>query len=445
MSSPPQALADMPAAWTQPPVAGTREAGASPEGASRRVTGPWWLAIDDPVLHGLLEQAGEVSSVRIARERLAEASASLRVARAVMGPEVVASAGGSYSAPGDDAVRQSTRSAAVGLAYDFDVSGALDARTRVARAQAEARSEAVEAARIAARELCVRLYAAYTAATEQRQVARQSVRAFEDALAIAESRARAGLGAQVDVVQARAALAATRATLPRLNAAREGARLGLEALLGLLPGSLTAALERVESVPAVDAAQPLRTPLDVVSQRPDLRVAERELAAAAAGSDAAIRDRWPRLTLGALLGVQSVRVSGPLAGDGLVSSLVAGLAGPLFDGGRLASLVDAARARERAAAMAYRQAALVALSEVEEGISSLAQAQAEDALAAASAEAATARLALVGSRWRGGLSPFLDVVLAEQSLQAAHAQRVLSRTRLLETFARLSTAVGAGS
>jgi outer membrane protein TolC len=173
-------------------------------------------------------------------------------------------------------------------------------------------------------------------------------------------------------------------------------------------------------------------------------VAERELAAAAAGTDAAMRDRWPRLTLGALLGVQSVRVSGPLAGDGLVSSLVANLAGPLFDGGRLESLADAARARERAAAMAYRQAALVALSEVEEGLSGLVQAQAEDARTAESVEAAAARLALMGSRWRAGLSPFLDVALAEQSLQSARAQRVLSRARLLEIFARLSTAVGAG-
>jgi NodT family efflux transporter outer membrane factor (OMF) lipoprotein len=426
------------------PVAAVRDAVASSGAPSRAATGPWWLAVDDPVLHVLLEQAGEVSSVRIARERLAEASASLRVARAVMGPEVVGSAGGSVSAPGEDAIRQSVRSAAVGIAFEFDVSGALDARAVAARAQAEARAEAVEAVRIAAREFCVRLYAAYAAASEQREVVRQSVRAFEDALAIAESRARAGLGAQIDVVQARAALAAARATLPRLDAARDGARLGLEALLGLLPGSLTAALERVGIVPAVDAAWPLRTPLEVVSLRPDLRVAERELAAAAAGTDAAMRDRWPRLTLGALLGVQSVRVSGPLAGDGLVSSLVANLAGPLFDGGRLESLADAARARERAAAMAYRQAALVALSEVEEGLSGLVQAQAEDARTAESVEAAAARLALMGSRWRAGLSPFLDVALAEQSLQSARAQRVLSRARLLEIFARLSTAVGAG-
>jgi outer membrane protein TolC len=194
----------------------------------------------------------------------------------------------------------------------------------------------------------------------------------------------------------------------------------------------------------VDPSRPLRTPLEVVALRPDLRVAELELAAAAAGSLAALRDRWPRLTLGALLGVQSVRVPGPLAADGLVSSLVAGLAGPLFDAGRLEARADAARSRERVAAIAYRQAALAALSEVEEGLSGFAQADAEDALNAAAVDAAEERLALVRTRWRGGLSAFLEVVLAEQSLQAANAQRVASRMRMLETFARLSTAVGAG-
>jgi multidrug efflux system outer membrane protein len=127
-----------------------------------------------------------------------------------------------------------------------------------------------------------------------------------------------------------------------------------------------------------------------------------------------------------------------------VSSLVAGIAGPLFDAGRLEARADAARARERIAAIAYRQAAIVALSEVEDGLSGLAQAWSEDGFNAAAVAAAAARLALVRSRWRSGLSPFLDVVLAEQALQAARAQRVLSRTATLETFARLSTAVGAG-
>jgi outer membrane protein TolC len=96
------------------------------------------------------------------------------------------------------------------------------------------------------------------------------------------------------------------------------------------------------------------------------------------------------------------------------------------------------------AAIAYRQAALAALSEVEDGLSGLAQADAEDALNAVAVDAAEERLALARTRWRSGLSPFLDVVLAEQSLQAANAQRIASRTRMLETFARLSTAVGAG-
>jgi NodT family efflux transporter outer membrane factor (OMF) lipoprotein len=407
-------------------------------------TSPWWHAVDDPLLHRLLAQAGEVSSVRIARERLDEAAAALRVARAALAPLVTGAGDGRFTAPGDDAVRQSTRGAAIAIDHDFDLSGARDARSRSARALAEARADGVDAARIAAREMTVRLYAAYASAVEQRQVALVSVQAFEDALSMAAARARAGLGTQVDVVQARAALTAARASLPQLEAARTRARLGLEALLGLLPGALAAPLGGIEAVPAIDLSLPLRAPLEVVALRPDLRVAERELAAAASATSAAVRDRWPRLTLSALLGVQSVRVPGPIAADGVVSSLVAGIAGPLFDAGRLEAAADAARARERIAAIAYRQAAIVALSEVEDGISGLTQAHAEDGLKVAAVEAAAARLALAGSRWRSGLSPFLDVVLAQQALQSARAQHVLSRARMLETFARLSTAVGIG-
>jgi outer membrane protein TolC len=157
-----------------------------------------------------------------------------------------------------------------------------------------------------------------------------------------------------------------------------------------------------------------------------------------------LRDRWPKLTLDVLIGVQSVRIAGPLAGDGLTSSLLAGLTGPLFDAGRLAARADAARARERAAAIAYRQAALEALGEVEDGLQRLAQAMAEDDQNAVAADAAAARVALARSRWRAGLVPFLDVVLAEQALHAANAERALSRSRMLESFARLSAAVGLG-
>lgn len=440
-----EALPGIPPAWTMASAA-TDGAGIAGTATLRmrapEAARPWWLAVDDPLLHRLLAQAGEVASVRIARERLDEAGASLRAARAALLPVVTGTGGTSLSAPGDGAVRQSIRSAAVWIDHDFDLSGAVDARARAERARVEARAEGVDAARIVAREMTVRLYAAYAGAAEQRQVTLNSVQAFEDALSIAAARARAGLGAQIDVVQARAALAAARAMLPRLEAGRERARLGLESLLGLLPGTLAVPLGGIEAVPAVDATLPLHTPLDVVSLRPDLRIAERELAAAAAGTSAALRDRWPRLTLAAVLGLQSVRVPGPIAGDGVVSSLVAGIAGPLFDAGRLEATADAARARERMAAIAYRQAAIVALSEVEDGISGLTQAHAEDRLNMAAVDAAGERLALVRARWRSGLSPFLEVVLAEQALQSALAERVLSRTRVLETFARLSTAVG---
>jgi multidrug efflux system outer membrane protein len=446
-----EGLPAVPGGWTMAPATaaatrGAAEGGSAPSAAIRPqgAVGPWWLAVDDPVLHRLLEQAGEVASVRIARERMDEAFASLRAARAVLAPAITGAAGTRLSAPGDGAVRQSIQDATLGIGHDFDLSGANRARAEAARALADARAEAVDAARIAAREMAVQLYAAYTGAAAQRRITQQSVLAFESALALTATRSRAGLGTQLDVVQAQAALASARALLPRFEAARDSARLGLEALLGLLPGALSLPLAAIEATPDVDPSLLLRTPLEVVAARPDLRMAERELAAASAATAAAVRDRWPRLSLDALVGVQAVRVPGPMSADGLVSSLFAGIAGPLFDAGRLAARADAARARERAAAIAYRQAALVALGEVEDGISRFTQAHAEDALGAAAVAAAQARVEIARSRWRSGLTAFLDVVLAEQALQATQAQHVLSRVRTLDSFARLSAAIGAG-
>ncbi|MCA3071378.1 MAG: TolC family protein [Rhodocyclaceae bacterium] len=447
-------LPAIPSGWTHARDATTTVTTTAPDSGSAgddrpagRMPGPagsWWLAVDDPQLHRLVEAAGDVASVRLARERLAEAEAALRAASAALAPSVNGSVSASFNAPGDGAVRQSTRSTAAVFGYDFDVSGAGRARESATRALVESRTEAVAAARIAAREMAVRLYAAFAGAAERRQATLLSVRSLEDALRLAAARTRAGLGTELDVAQARAALAAARAQLPRLEAARDSVRLGLEALLGHLPGTLAPTLARLEAAPTVDAMPLMRTPLQVVASRPDLRAAEHELAAASATTAAALRDRWPKLTLDVLIGVQSVRIAGPLAGDGLTSSLLAGLTGPLFDAGRLAARADAARARERAAAIAYRQAALEALGEVEDGLQRLAQAMAEDDQNAVAADAAAARVALARSRWRAGLVPFLDVVLAEQALHAANAERALSRSRMLESFARLSAAVGLG-
>lgn len=437
-----EALAPVPPAWTMAPgVPGTAGADAAPGTIGQA----WWLAIDDPLLHRLADAAGEVAQVRVARERQLEAVAALRGAQAALGSLLTGSLSASRSAPGDDTTRQGVRSASLAVSQDLDVSGALAARAGAAAALAEARAEGVEAARIEARALAVRLYATHAGAVERRAATQESVRAFEAMLALAAARTRAGLATELDVAQARSALAAARAQLPRLEAARDSARLGLESLLGLPPGALAADLAKVEATPAVEPAPLLRTPLQVVAARPDLRAAERELAAAAATTSAAVRDRWPRLALDASLGVQAVRVASPFAGDGLASSLLAGLAGPLFDAGRLEARAEAARARERAASIAYRQAALAALSEVEVGLSDLRQSIDEARLVDESVAAASARAALARARWRGGLVPFLDVVLAEQALHAATAERALARSRALDAFARLSAATGLGA
>jgi outer membrane protein TolC len=330
------------------------------------------------------------------------------------------------------------------LSHDFDLSRANRSRQIAALASAQASAEAVDAARIEARALAARLYAAHVGAAERRAVAVATVRAFEDALSLARARTRAGLGSELDVAQAQTALARARAAVPRLEAARDGARFGLESLLGLEPGALAEALAGAVSTPTVDPTPVLRTPVEVLASRPDLRVAERELVAAGATTAAAVRDRWPRLSLEAALGVQSVRVPWPLAADGLVQSLLLGVTAPLFDFGRLEARADAARARERAAAVAYRQAVFNALGEVETGINQFSRALAEGRLNDDAVDAASGQVALARARWRSGLVPFLDVVLAEQALYFAQAERALSRTRTLDAFTALSAAMGLG-
>jgi NodT family efflux transporter outer membrane factor (OMF) lipoprotein len=405
----------------------------------------WWLAVRDPLLHELVAAAGEIASVRIAAERLEEARAALRSATAQLAPNVVGGASAVSSRPGDDASRQLIASASATATWDVDLSGSNRVRHGAAEAQVRARGEGVDAARISARAAAARLYVAHAVAGERVVLARRSVAALDDALALAAARARAGLAADFDVVQARAALAAARAAIPRLAAARDSARLGLEALLGRPAGSLRERLESVADVPQLDSALALRTPLAVLAARPDLRAAEHDLAAASAITAASVRDRWPRLVLSGVLGEQSVRFASPFSGtDGLIRTLAGSVTGPLFDFDRLAALEGAARARERSAAAGYRQAVIDAFAEVETGLMRFARAAEEIELTLAATAAAQRRVELATSRYRVGLSSFLDVVLAEQALHAAAAEHAIARSGQLDAWTGLAAAMGLG-
>jgi multidrug efflux system outer membrane protein len=406
-------------------------------------TDRWWTAIGDPVLDDIVERAGDASDVRLAEARRFEAQARLGSARAALRPEV----GGQGTAERQsvDDLDQETFQTLVTFSLNPDLNGTIRTRAEAERLRTEAEAARVEAARLAARSTAVQLYAALREAEARVAAGDQAVAALEELLSLAHTRERAGLTSGLDTASARAALSAARARPISARQAAVEARLGLEALLGLTPGGLTSTLS--QSAPDGLTTPPVRAlaaPASVLARRPDLRAAELELWAAGADARAARRDFWPTLSLSAALGGQEVDPETPFTASGFLGQIAGGLTAPLFSFGRLESARDAADARQTQAGIAYRQAAVDALSEVERALAALASAEARATTLAETAMAADDQVGLATRRYRAGVSPFLEVLTAQRAAADARAEEAGARGEALSSFARLNAAAGLG-
>lgn len=396
-----------PAVWTE------AEAAASP--ADR--AGP---VIADPVLETLMTQARagvRIAGPELAAARLAEAEAQLKAARAGLLPRI--GVGGSATAT-SPIVGPELRSGALSadLTAPIDINGAITARTRAAAAQTEVARAERDQAILAALRATGQLYAAVRTAQAQRAAAERGLASAEDSLSLASSRQKAGLDSGLAVAQATQARDTASARLPGIAQAEARARLGLELLLGKNPGDLAGALAAPAPAPVLNAGAVLDAPAAVLARRPDVRAARARLEAAGFDLAAARADRWPTLSLSALVSQTDANIGA----TGGLATLGLSLAGTLFDFGRLSALADAAGARADAAAITWRDTLLTAVSQTETEAGRLARASAArageaDALASAREEARLAR-----ARYTSGLTSFRDVVAADSAVYAAESR-----------------------
>ena len=406
-------------------------------------TDRWWTAIEDSALDGLVDEVGNNADVRLAEARLFEARARLGLARASLHPDVGFQTSAERQVADD--LDQETFQALVSFSLDPDLNGAARTRVEADRLRAEAQAARVEATRLNARSTAVQLYAAYREAEARAAAGDKAVDALEASLSLAGSRERAGLTSGLDAAAARTALFAARERPIAARQAAEEARLGLEALIGVLPGALEARLQQSRHE-SFDSPQilALAAPAAVLARRPDLRAAELELWASGADAEAARRDFWPTVSLSAALGGQDLDPQTPFTASGFLSQLAGGMTAPLFSFGRLESARDAADARQVQAQIAYRQTAVDALSDVESALAALGSAEARVATLLEATAAAEDQVSLATRRYRAGLTAFIEVLAAQKAAADADAERASAVGDALFAYARLNAAVGLG-
>ncbi|MBI4204331.1 MAG: efflux transporter outer membrane subunit [Betaproteobacteria bacterium] len=401
----------------------------------------WWKGFADPALDRLIAAAdAENFDLKRARVRVREARAARAATAAHLYPEVnltPTAARGNAGQIGSDRTVSYFESA-FDARWELDLFGATGRRVEAAEAQAQTAVEAEADVLLTLRGEVARNFVELRAAQNRLTLALETLRARRETAALVTSLRAAGLRSDLDVAQAQTQALSLAAQVPTLQTAVIAAARRLDTLLGRPPGATEAALPDAAPVPVTRVPAVLDEPATVIARRPDLKRAERELAAASALTAAATADLYPSVSLGGLFGFRNV-AAGPA---GVIWSIAGGLTAPLINFGRLEAQVDIADVRREQSYFAYRQAVLLALEEVETTltayVNSWRNVESLDNLVGNEQR----KLALAEERYRKGLSPFIEVLDAQRSLYAAQSDRVSAQAELSRGYIALNKAVG---
>ena len=435
--------AKVPDAWQEPPGAGlTGEA---------LDTALWWQRLGDPMLDDLVGRAATQGlDLRAALARVREARALRGVASGERSPAIRAT--GSYEHREEStntpfgAFISETDIHSVGLdaSWELDLWGRLQRSLEAANAQLEASVEDARAVLVAVVAETAAAYVDLRSLQARLAIARTNVELQEQTLALVQSRFDAGLVGERDLAQASTNVGATRSRVPALEVGVRAAENRLAVLVGQPPGSLAQTLARPRPIPQPPGAVAVGLPAELLRRRPDVRGAERRLAAEVARIGVAEGDLYPRLSLAGTLGLASDGLSSLLEGDSKVLGYGLSLEWNVFQNGRLRNLVEAQDARAQQAAIAWEQTVLLALEETENAMTAFVREQDRREALSSAADSARRAVAASQSQYREGLSDFQTVLDSERALAELEDQLAASSAAVTSNLIALYRALGGG-
>ena len=412
------------------------------------VLAEWWRQFRDPVLDGLVADALAANlDLAAAQAQLREARARRSLAGAQLGPTVNASASGSRRRSSEESGSGATMelySAGFDASWELDIFGGLRRGLEAAEADVGASADQLRDTRVSLVAEVALNYVDLRAAERQFVVAEESVASREETYTLARWRLQAGLVSELDVAQARTDLESTRAALPALRTSAAEARHRLAVLLGRTPGELEARLAATARVPLAADRVAVGIPADTLRQRPDVRAAERQLAAQTARLGEAEAARYPSFSLSGSLGLEALGLAALGNSDAMTRSLLGSITAPIFDAGRIAANVAVQDARLEQARLAYQSAVLTALEDVENALVAVANSAERRLQLESTAASARETLQIARHRYASGLADFLAVLESQRTLLSVEEQLAGTTGNLARAQIQLYKALGGG-
>jgi multidrug efflux pump len=418
--------------------------------SSDTVETAWWRGFQDERLNQLVELAlANNHDLRVATARIREARALLSETTFDRYPTVTAQ--GSYTRERLSEAVAPTPDRDIEL-YEagFDATWELDFFGRVRRS-IEASAADVGAAEANFRDAMVSLLAEVARnyfvlrGTQHRlAVARRNAENQRQTLDLTIALLEGGRGTELDTSRAEAQLTSTLASIPPLETAIKAAMYRLGVLIGQPPTALEPELSKPLPLPALPTFVALGTPADLLRRRPDIRVTERNLAAATARVGVETADLFPRVTLLGSVALQAGSFLDLGKGGSDTFAIGPSIFWAAFDLGRVRARIRGADARTEAALALYEQRVLLALEETENALVDFTRQQARRDLLRASAQASEKAQNLASQRYQFGVTDFLTVLDAERTLLAAQDLLADSETLTATALVAVYKALGGG-
>jgi NodT family efflux transporter outer membrane factor (OMF) lipoprotein len=430
--------------FSEPPPAGWKTA----QPGDAELKGKWWELFGDTQLNALEEQVAPANqTLKIAEANFRQARAQIQIQRSRLFPTVGTDPGISHnrsssnSPSGIQGRQYANFDLPVDVSWDIDFWGRIRHTIANAREQYQASAADLENVKL---QLQTELAADYFEARSldaQKRILDDTVVAYQRALDLTRNRFNGGVASRVEVAQAQTQLNQTEAQAMDIGAARAQFQHAIAVLMGKTPETFTLPITPLKAPPPLI---PVGLPSQLLERRPDIAVAERQVAAANEQIGIAQSAFFPDLVLTATGGFSAGSIVNWFTWPSRFWSVGPSLAETIFDAGRRRAQVESTQAGYDATVANYRQTSLVALQEVEDNLAALRILEDESAKQHEATTSAEDSLQLSLNRYKGGLVTYLEVITAQSIALTNERTEVDLLRRRMGASVQLIKALGGG-
>jgi NodT family efflux transporter outer membrane factor (OMF) lipoprotein len=411
--------------------------------------GKWWEIYQDPQLNALEEQI-DVSnqSLKAAQEQFAQARAALRITRSSLFPNVGVdpsisrtrlSANQPLFNPLTETQNYNTFTIPFDASYEADLWGRVRRTVEASRSEAQATAADLANVSLSLHAELASDYFLMRGLDAQKKLLDSTVESYEKALELTDNRFHGGLASAVDVAQAQTTLETTRAQAQDVGVQRAAYEHAIAVLVGKPAAQFSIAPLPLTNPPPT---MPVGLPSDLLERRPDISAAERRVQEQNAQIGVARAAYFPLVTLSGMGGFESAVAGTLIQGPSGFWMLGGQAAETLFDAGRRRGVSDQAKAAWNQSVDNYRQTVLAAFQEVEDNLAALRILEQEAGTEANAVAAAQHSLELSETRYKGGVTNYLEVTTAQSAALSDEVTAVNILTRRMAASVLLIKAIG---